>query len=137
MDGTKHSNIEPVKGDALIIVDVQYDFLPGGALAVAELGVDGVRRHDHLDEVQLGAETLGEVGGPADRQGGCLRQVSPDHDASDGPGPEVEHIRHARIIDGSEPGQEGWPACGSSVVPAPVRFRSAERGVGILAVPPE
>lgn len=31
--GTK---IEPRQGDALIIVDVQYDFLPGGALAVPE-----------------------------------------------------------------------------------------------------
>jgi nicotinamidase/pyrazinamidase len=31
--GTK---IEPSQGDALIIVDVQYDFLPGGALAVPE-----------------------------------------------------------------------------------------------------
>jgi nicotinamidase/pyrazinamidase len=34
MDGTEQSMIEPVEGDALVIVDVQYDFLPGGALAV-------------------------------------------------------------------------------------------------------
>src|SRR4029077_5709361 len=36
MDRTKRLNIEPAKGDALIIVDVQYDFLPGGALAVPQ-----------------------------------------------------------------------------------------------------
>lgn len=31
---TQHTDIKPVKGDALIIVDVQNDFLPGGNLAV-------------------------------------------------------------------------------------------------------
>jgi nicotinamidase/pyrazinamidase len=34
MDGAERTKIEPIHGDALIIVDVQYDFLPGGALAV-------------------------------------------------------------------------------------------------------
>ena len=37
MDGTKRPSIEPAKGDALVIVDVQYDFLPGGALAVPKV----------------------------------------------------------------------------------------------------
>lgn len=36
MNDTKRTKIEPTKGDALVIVDVQYDFLPGGALAVPE-----------------------------------------------------------------------------------------------------
>jgi nicotinamidase/pyrazinamidase len=36
MNDTKRTKIEPNNGDALIIVDVQYDFLPGGALAVPE-----------------------------------------------------------------------------------------------------
>jgi nicotinamidase/pyrazinamidase len=36
MSGTERNTIEPAKGDALVIVDVQYDFLPGGALAVPE-----------------------------------------------------------------------------------------------------
>ncbi len=30
------TSIEPVSGDALLIVDVQNDFLPGGSLAIAE-----------------------------------------------------------------------------------------------------
>ncbi len=34
MSGTERTTIEPAKGDALVIVDVQNDFLPGGALAV-------------------------------------------------------------------------------------------------------
>jgi nicotinamidase/pyrazinamidase len=34
MNGTSRTKIEPIEGDALVIVDVQYDFLPGGALAV-------------------------------------------------------------------------------------------------------
>ncbi len=36
MNGTKRPDTQPTKGDALVIVDVQYDFLPGGALAVPE-----------------------------------------------------------------------------------------------------
>jgi nicotinamidase/pyrazinamidase len=36
MNDSELSTIEPNKGDALVIVDVQYDFLPGGALAVPE-----------------------------------------------------------------------------------------------------
>ena len=31
-------DIEPVKGDALIVIDVQNDFLPGGSLAVPRSG---------------------------------------------------------------------------------------------------
>jgi nicotinamidase/pyrazinamidase len=34
MSGTEQTTIEPGSGDALVIVDVQNDFLPGGALAV-------------------------------------------------------------------------------------------------------
>jgi nicotinamidase/pyrazinamidase len=34
MNGIQPPKIEPTVGDALVIVDVQYDFLPGGALAV-------------------------------------------------------------------------------------------------------
>jgi nicotinamidase/pyrazinamidase len=36
MSGTERNTIEPAQGDALVIVDVQNDFLPGGALAVPE-----------------------------------------------------------------------------------------------------
>lgn len=36
MSGTEQTTIEPAGGDALVIVDVQNDFLPGGALAVPE-----------------------------------------------------------------------------------------------------
>jgi hypothetical protein len=36
MSGTKETTIEPAKGDALVVVDVQNDFLPGGALAVPQ-----------------------------------------------------------------------------------------------------
>lgn len=36
MNATERPKIEPGPGDALVIVDVQYDFLPGGALAVPE-----------------------------------------------------------------------------------------------------
>ena len=32
----ERTTIEPASGDALVIVDVQNDFLPGGALAVPE-----------------------------------------------------------------------------------------------------
>ncbi len=34
MNGIQRPKIEPSVGDALVVVDVQYDFLPGGALAV-------------------------------------------------------------------------------------------------------
>jgi nicotinamidase/pyrazinamidase len=34
MNGIQRPKIEPSMGDALVVVDVQYDFLPGGALAV-------------------------------------------------------------------------------------------------------
>jgi len=34
MNGIQRPEIEPSVGDALVVVDVQYDFLPGGALAV-------------------------------------------------------------------------------------------------------
>lgn len=34
MNGETRRKIGPTEGDALVIVDVQYDFLPGGALAV-------------------------------------------------------------------------------------------------------
>lgn len=34
MNGIQPPKIEPTVGDALVIVDVQYDFLPAGALAV-------------------------------------------------------------------------------------------------------
>jgi nicotinamidase/pyrazinamidase len=36
MSGMERTTIEPASGDALVIVDVQNDFLPGGALAVPE-----------------------------------------------------------------------------------------------------
>ncbi len=36
MNASARTQIEPGRGDALILVDVQYDFLPGGALAVPE-----------------------------------------------------------------------------------------------------
>jgi nicotinamidase/pyrazinamidase len=36
MSNNERIKVDPDKGDALIIVDVQYDFLPGGALAVPE-----------------------------------------------------------------------------------------------------
>jgi nicotinamidase/pyrazinamidase len=36
MSNNERIKVDPGKGDALIIVDVQYDFLPGGALAVPE-----------------------------------------------------------------------------------------------------
>ncbi|MFZ0710726.1 MAG: isochorismatase family protein [Terrimicrobiaceae bacterium] len=35
-DGTKRPGTELIEGDALVIVDVQNDFLPGGALAVPQ-----------------------------------------------------------------------------------------------------
>jgi nicotinamidase/pyrazinamidase len=38
MSGTERTTLEPASGDALVIVDVQNDFLPGGALAVPESG---------------------------------------------------------------------------------------------------
>jgi nicotinamidase/pyrazinamidase len=36
MNASARTHIEPSRGDALILVDVQYDFLPGGALAVPQ-----------------------------------------------------------------------------------------------------
>ncbi len=36
MSGPQPTTVELKGGDALIIVDVQYDFLPGGALAVPQ-----------------------------------------------------------------------------------------------------
>ena len=36
MSGTERTKVELIEGDALVIVDVQNDFLPGGALAVPQ-----------------------------------------------------------------------------------------------------
>lgn len=47
---TIKENIEVGKGDALIIVDMQYDFLPGGALAVEEGDqiISGINRVENI-----------------------------------------------------------------------------------------
>ncbi len=44
------ANPHPMQGDALIIVDVQNDFLPGGSLAVPEGDIAASVMNDYIDE---------------------------------------------------------------------------------------
>ena len=100
-----------------------------GALGVAELGVDRVARHDHLDQMELRTESFREVRRPPHGSGRGLGEIRADHDARDRP---VEGARcvHARIMP--------WMACrGKGGVPVRTRWcqHDGRRRAGDAGVP--
>ena len=118
-------------------VDLQ---LVGGAVRPRRLGrpvlrVGRVLRDDHLHDVELGAEPLGERGRPLDRSRGGLGSVGAHHHPADrAHGVGVDGC-HARIMAPRVRSQPMVRAGGPWVMPALIP--AATWAVGILPRPPE